>query len=1449
MNIRRLCPGRWRRLVALAALMAAAPLPAQEANYCLNRPLIASSPVVPGFPLENLTDGNRTTYTLPNDGSGTLGFYYQIDLGQVRELDRVVLWQRKDCCPERLRRYRVSLFGESGGTVGALNWTGTLRLDGTFAAVGTGDTIRAEQGTGSGFIGRYLRIENRSGESSNPQIAEVEAYPSPLPVIQRFDTDAGNLTAKGDPTRPTRAAVTWQVDGATSWSLSPAPGALAAASGTLSLSPAATTRYTLTATNAAGSRSATLVIGVDEPELPPFIAEFVAAPNASTLDEDGEGQDWIEIANPNPFALSLDGYHLTDDPSQPALWTFPAISIPAQGRRLVFASGKDRRLAGSPLHTNFSLRASGEYLALCGRDGRTPLSQIPRDYPDPPQFPRQYQGSSYGADASGQPRFFSPPTPGTENGPGFIGVVEDTSFSVKRGIFTAPQTVALTTPTPNATIRYTLNGSAPTETSGLTYTAPLTISATTVLRAAAFKAGFAPTNIDTHTYIFPESVKNSAVMATSITKSATYGPQVVAALTDLPSFSLVTPISIPNGIDVPASLELIEPGGAPGSGFQENCGIERFGGDYTDFAKKSFRAHFRQSYGVGRLNYPLFTNYARGLTPVESFNALEFRSGSHDMVDRGFYLSNPFTDALLLDMGSLNPHGRWVHLYYNGTYWGVYHLRERWDADHQSDYLGGDAKAYEAINGNLNVGGWAEPGNPYDGDGSAWARIKALRGNYAQVKAYVDVPQYIDYMLMFMFGDSEDEFRCVGPAGPGTGFKYLLNDADGWLRNSAGDKTGRGAPGRQSGDGPGSIFSMLYKENNPDYRILLADRIQRHFFNGGALTPARNIARLNELAKAMERPFIVESARWNYRTPATWLSSKNAIISSWFPTRTAAALAQLRGAGFFPTLAAPLFSQRGGPVAAGTRINLTSPTGTVYYTTDGSDPRLSGGALSPAAIQVPNGLTTESVVPSDASWRWFTNDVGLGASDVALGHPTYDSSNWKHPAFDDRSWPEGRAEFGYGEGDEATELPFGDPSNRFISSYFRGKFALPEIPALTAATLRLKRDDGAIVYLNGVERARSNLSGVVTGSTLSAGAADDGKTFLSYALPTTAFQGGDNTLAVELHQSSAIGSDASFAAELAVTRTIGGPIGVEITKNTLIRARVLNGTTWSALDEALFLVQPQAVALGDLAIAEINYHPRGLGREEFLELQNTSPRAVNLRGCRFTDGINYTFPDNRDVFLAPGQRLVLAEDLPGFQAKYGLAVEVAGRYFGTLANEGEALILVAADGTELIRTSYDDAAPGPTAADGAGATLVSREYAGRNAEWRSSAAPGGSPGGKDTTPFSGTPDADRDGDGLSAWAEYALGSSDAISSAGAPALSAASPTEGLLAVSFRRALATEGVRYGIETSPDLRHWSPPAVAPALASQIDHGDGTATETWTLAPAASGSTFVRLHLSTP
>src|SRR5205085_1416848 len=105
------------------------------------------------------------------------------------------------------------------------------------------------------------------------------------------------------------------------------------------------------------------------------------------------------------------------------------------------------------------------------------------------------------------PAFYSKPTPGAPNTTAaFTGVVADTKFSVDRGFFSAPFQVEITTATEGAEIRYTTNGDTPTPTTGTVYTGPLTIDHTTTLRAGAFKAGFAPTNSDTQTYIFPADV-------------------------------------------------------------------------------------------------------------------------------------------------------------------------------------------------------------------------------------------------------------------------------------------------------------------------------------------------------------------------------------------------------------------------------------------------------------------------------------------------------------------------------------------------------------------------------------------------------------------------------------------------------------------------------------------------------------------------------------------------------------------------------------------------------------------------------------------------------------------------------------------------------------------------------------------------------------------------------
>ena len=102
-------------------------------------------------------------------------------------------------------------------------------------------------------------------------------------------------------------------------------------------------------------------------------------------------------------------------------------------------------------------------------------------------------------------------TPGSINGAySLLGKVVDTKFSVKRGFYTAPFNLAITTSTSGATIMYTTDRSTPTATNGIAYTGPITIGSTTVVRAAAFKTGYQSTDVDTETYIFTADVINQS---------------------------------------------------------------------------------------------------------------------------------------------------------------------------------------------------------------------------------------------------------------------------------------------------------------------------------------------------------------------------------------------------------------------------------------------------------------------------------------------------------------------------------------------------------------------------------------------------------------------------------------------------------------------------------------------------------------------------------------------------------------------------------------------------------------------------------------------------------------------------------------------------------------------------------------------------------------------------
>ncbi len=224
----------------------------------------------------------------------------------------------------------------------------------------------------------------------------------------------------------------------------------------------------------------------------PVITEFMADNEATLADEDADFEDWVEIHNPDAEAVALSGWFLTDKSDNLTKWEFPAVTIPAHGYLVVFASGKDRSNPAANLHTNFSLSKNGDYLGLVRPDGQAVVSQFH------PEFPPQVADVSYGlaADADGVAGYLAEPTPGAANG-GVQDIVlgQHVSFSTGSTTFVDSLELSMTGADEGQVIRYTVSppsadgGEAPDPTADSSlYTEPLTVTESSVIRAAVFSA-------------------------------------------------------------------------------------------------------------------------------------------------------------------------------------------------------------------------------------------------------------------------------------------------------------------------------------------------------------------------------------------------------------------------------------------------------------------------------------------------------------------------------------------------------------------------------------------------------------------------------------------------------------------------------------------------------------------------------------------------------------------------------------------------------------------------------------------------------------------------------------------------------------------------------------------------------------------------------------------------
>ena len=538
---------------------------------------------------------------------------------------------------------------------------------------------------------------------------------------------------------------------------------------------------------------------------------------------------------------------------------------------------------------------------------------------------------------------------------------------------------------------------------------------------------------------------------------------------------------------------------------------------------------------------------------------------------------------------------------------------------------------------------------------------------------------------------------------------FIAHDSEHTLLDPNADRTGPFTAGNtESESNPQWIHEQLMYVD--EYRIAFEDRIQQDLAPGGALTVAADIARHTELTSQLTLAIIAESARWGdarnrpVNSPFTqtdWQNAVNTVNTQFFPQRQAIFLAQLQAAKLlngepaplFSTVGAPGYNQQGGVIQPGFQLSMNNSSGTIYYTLDGTDPRLVGGGVNPHASIFVSATTTSTLVAKGSVWKYKDDNSDQGTAWEALG-------------FNDNTWASGPAELGYGDGDEATVVNSGPDNNHYTTTYFRSTFSITNLSQLLSLNLSLVRDDGAVVYINGQEVWRSNMpSGTINYQTPSAtivGGSDE-STFFSPTdpIPTSMLINGTNEIAVEIHQSGPTSSDISFNLQLTATFA-DSDAALKLNGPTIVKARALSNGVWSALNEADFtLAAPPA-----LKITELNYNPQARGafsgdNLEFIELMNTGATQINLQGISIALGISYTFGN---VTLAGNTRIVVAANRTAIQTIYGNSVNLApGVYTGKLSNGGEEIQLLDADGSVLQDFTYGDSGdwPGVPMATGA----------------------------------------------------------------------------------------------------------------------------------------------------
>lgn len=685
-----------------------------------------------------------------------------------------------------------------------------------------------------------------------------------------------------------------------------------------------------------------------------LISEFMAANTNGLRDEDGDNSDWIEIHNAGETDVNLDGWFLTDDPAQLGKWRFPDVTVAPREFLVVFASEKGKTNVTGRLHTNFKLSAEGEYLALV-----SPSMTVESAFA--PAFPPQQPDVSYGR-AAGEPGasgYFLKPTPGAANSESGAGFAPEARFSRQSGTFLEPFRLEIAAASTSASIRYTLDGSLPTNSSPQ-YLAPILITNSVQVRARTFQDGLLPGLPRTETFLL---LSNNLAGFTS----------------DLPVLVIHS-----LGKGAPGSsrqtfthLSVYEPGRGVTSltnppTLAARAGIKIRGSSTQGLPKSSYALELWDEFNQDKDEEVL------GL-PAESDWVLYAPN-----VFEPVLIHNPFIHQLSRDIGQYSSRTRFVEVYLNKTtgpiaavhYNGIYVLEEKVKIGPNRVDIAKlkpeNLSAPEVTGGYLLKIDRLDPGDSgFSAGGQTVAYVDpkereiklaqrdpqeqfirkyltnfgaALNGvnwrdpvlGYA---AFIDVPAWIDYHILELLSGNVDALVLSA---------YFHKPRDGKLTfgphwdfdRALGSTDGRDANPRNWVTGPffSGWWSRLFRD--PDFWQRWIDRYQE--LRLSHLSRANINGLIDRLADEVRQAQPRERQKWRVTLRGGTYQSEVDRMKNWLSNRIDFIDKQI--------VQPPQISAPGQAVTPGFTLSLAGPAqATIYYTLDGSDPRVSQGALSPKA--------------------------------------------------------------------------------------------------------------------------------------------------------------------------------------------------------------------------------------------------------------------------------------------------------------------------------------------------------------------------------------------------------------------------------------------------------------------------------------------------------------------